>query len=126
MKAINLRTEYLVCPIGIDTTIPRLFWNCQGGISQIAYQILAYGETNEVAWDTGKVIESTMTHIPYEGKELHSRDRINWKVKLWDENDSEGEWSEVTYFEMGLLHQTDWKASWITGTMFQRRKKDIR
>lgn len=123
MKAINLRTEYLVCPIGIDTTIPRLFWNCQGGISQTAYQILAYNETNEVAWDTGKVIESTMTHIPYEGKELHSRDRINWKVKLWDENDSEGEWSEVTYFEMGLLHQADWKASWITGDYVTKKKE---
>ena len=28
MKAINLRTEYLINPIGIDIQNPRLFWNC--------------------------------------------------------------------------------------------------
>ena len=123
MKAINLRTEYLECPIGIDTRIPRLFWNCEGGISQSAYQMIALDEKNDIVWDTGKVAASTMTHIPYEGKELCSRERINWKVKLWDENDSEGEWSEVTYFEMGLLHKADWKASWITGDYVPKKKE---
>ena len=38
-----------------------------------------------------------------------------WQVKIWDENDEPGEWSEAAVFEMGLLEQSDWKAQWITG-----------
>lgn len=34
MKAINLKTEYLVNPIGIDIKNPRLMWNCEGGKSR--------------------------------------------------------------------------------------------
>ena len=40
MKAINLRTEYLVNPIGIDICNPRLMWICEGGTKQTAYQIV--------------------------------------------------------------------------------------
>lgn len=123
MKAINLRTEYLDRPIGIDVKIPRLFWNCEEGTRQSAYQILAVNEKEEIVWDTGKRPSSAMTHIPYDGKELQSRERINWKVKLWDEKDTEGEWSETTYFEMGLLHKEDWKASWITGDYIPKKKE---
>lgn len=32
MKAIRLRTEYLVNPLGIDVQHPRLIWNCEGGV----------------------------------------------------------------------------------------------
>ena len=31
MKAVRLRTEYLVNPIGIDIVAPRLYWNAEGG-----------------------------------------------------------------------------------------------
>ena len=41
MKAINLKTEYLINPIGIDIQNPRLMWNCDGGIKQTAYSIVA-------------------------------------------------------------------------------------
>lgn len=37
MKAINLKTEYLTNPIGIDIQNPRLMWNCEGGTTQLAY-----------------------------------------------------------------------------------------
>ena len=32
MKAVNLRTEYLIDPVGIDIPNPRVFWNCEGGV----------------------------------------------------------------------------------------------
>ena len=41
MKAIRLRTEYLVNPLGMDLQQPRLFWNCQDGIKQTAYQVIS-------------------------------------------------------------------------------------
>ena len=55
MKAIRLRTENLINPIGIDVRRPELSWNCEGGISQSAYRIIATDENGVVAWDSGKV-----------------------------------------------------------------------
>ena len=36
MKAINLKAEYLVNPIGIDIKYNRLMCNCEGGKKQTA------------------------------------------------------------------------------------------
>ena len=113
MKAVRLRTEYLVNPIGIDIVAPRLYWNAEGGKKQTAYQIIAKSG-GKIIWNTGKVASSRMTHILYEGQPLHSREKVYWSVKLWDENGEGGEISTGS-FEMGLLENTDWKAKWITG-----------
>ena len=103
MKAIRLRTEYLVNPLGIDVQHPRLMWNCEGGVKQSAYQIVTDN------WDSGKVETSSM-HAVYP-KELADRERVNWKIRLFDENGVAGEWSE-SFFEMGI---SSWEAKWITG-----------
>ena len=114
MKAVRLKTEYLSHPIGIDSKSPRLYWNCEGGSKQTAYQIIAK-VNGKTVWNSGKVESSAMTHIPYGGSELHSRQRVYWSVKLWDEKGEGGEISH-SFFEMGLLNTSDWKAKWITGS----------
>ncbi len=121
MIAIRLRTEYLNNPIGIDIASPRLFWNCEGGIIQKAYQIIAEHDGKTV-WDSGKVESNQMTHVHYCGR-LISRSRVEWKVRLWDENDVQGDWSEPAVFEMGLLRASDWKAQWITGNYKVNKKQ---
>ena len=121
MRAIRLRTEYLNNPIGIDIAVPRLFWNCEGGITQKAYQIVA-DSNGKTVWDSGRVESAKMTHIPYGGS-LTSRSRVEWRVRLWDENNVSGDWSEPAVFEMGLLHASDWKAQWITGNYTVNKKQ---
>ncbi len=111
MKAIRLRTEYLDNPLGIDIQPPRLLWICEGGVKQTAYRIVAE------KWDSGKVSSSSM-HADYP-ETLCERERVNWKVCLWDENDQPGEWSEA-FFEMGI---SAWKAQWITGDYKPKRSK---
>ena len=101
MKAIRLRTEYLTAPLGIDIYHPRLMWNCEGGVKQTAYQIV----TDK--WDRGRVESSSMRAVYPE--DLSDRERVSWKIRLWDENDLPGEWSEEASFEMGLLEKDDWK-----------------
>ncbi len=123
MRAIHLQTEYLRNPMGIDITGPRFFWNCEGGVRQSAWQIVATDDCGEIVWDSGKVAGDKMAQVSYRGRSLKSRERINWKVKLWDEQDVEGEWSESASFEMGLLDKKDWKASWITGA-YKLSKKE--
>ena len=101
MTATRLRTEYLYSPLGIDIREPRLFWNCEGGVTQTAYQIVTK------TWDSGRVETSSMSAtypVP-----LASRERVVWRIRLWDENGEPGEWAE-SFFETGLLDPSDWKA----------------
>ena len=119
MKAINLKCEYLINPIGIDMQHPRLLWNCEGGIKQTAYRIVAKADEKTV-WDSGKVNSSSMrAEYPLP---LSSRERIGWSVTLWDENDGEGEPSESAYFETGLLSASDFSAKWISGNYRVNKK----
>lgn len=121
MQAERLQTEYLVCPIGLGIRKPRFYWNCTGGTTQSAYQIVATCN-DAVLWDSGKVISRRMTHIRYEGAPLQSRNRIFWAVKLWDENDVEGA-PVQSWFELGLLEESDWHARWITGGYKPQKNK---
>jgi len=122
MQAINLKTEYLINPLGLDIRNPRLFWNCQGGSRQTAYQISAADADGQIVWDSGRVASSSMTHILWAGRPLKSRDQISWRVRLWDENQLEGEWSDPATFETGLLEPSDWSARWITADLRPDKK----
>ncbi|MBO6000106.1 MAG: family 78 glycoside hydrolase catalytic domain [Lachnospiraceae bacterium] len=111
MKAIRLRTEYLTAPLGIDIYHPRLMWNCEGGVKQTAYQIV----TDK--WDSGRVESSSMRAVYPE--DLSDRERVSWKIRLWDENGEAGEWNE-SFFETGI---SVWIAKWITGNYTVRKKE---
>lgn len=120
MKAISLRTEYLVNPIGIDIRHPRLMWNCDGGTKQTAYRIVAKSD-GETVWDSGKVASESM-HADYPNH-LASRQRVEWGVTLWDENDAECKSSETAFFKTGLLSASDFTAKWISGNYRVNKKK---
>lgn len=120
MKAINLKTEYLINPIGIDIRHPRLFWNCEGGTKQTAYRIVEKTD-EQIVWDSGKITSESM-HADYPN-DLASRQRVEWSVTLWDETDSEGESSETAFFETGLLSASDFRAKWISGNYRVNPKK---
>ena len=110
MKAIKTRTEHMKNPMGLDICAPLLSWKCSGGIRQTAYQIVAVSD-GETIWDSGKV-ESGDMGCRF-GGELRSRQRISWKVCLWDENGKPGDWSEEATFEMAFLEKSQWQAKWI-------------
>lgn len=110
MKAIRLKTEFLTDPIGIDITAPRLFWNCEGGVRQTAYEIIASDDSGNLLWSSGNV-ESSSMYCAWGGEVVLPKTRVLWKVRLWDENDVCGNWSEAS-FETGI---DTWTAKWITG-----------
>ena len=118
MKAVNLKTEHLINPVGIDIKNPRLFWNCDGGITQTAYRIVAVSGGKTV-WDSGKVLSGKMT-TEYPEK-LISRQRMEWSITLWDENDNEGEKTSA-FFETGLLSPSDFTAKWVSGNYRVNKK----
>ncbi len=118
MKAARIRIEGLKNPLGIDIPFPRITWNCDGGVRQSAYRVILK-KNGEPAFDSNKVLSSSMhfdTPIP-----LSSREEVEVSIVLYDENDVEGEPVHAR-FEMGLLHPSDWKASWITGAYSPKKK----
>ena len=54
MRAINLKTNHLTAPLGMDAGPLFLSWQCVDGVRQTAYEIelTANGET---VWHSGKV-----------------------------------------------------------------------
>ena len=62
MKAVNLKTEHMENPLGIDVAKPYLSWTCQGGKRQSAYEIEAISGKSL----SGRVVKSIQTRCtPY-------------------------------------------------------------
>jgi alpha-L-rhamnosidase len=118
---VRLRCEYLENPLGIDASSPHLSWqsgNSERNWKQAAYQILVASSSDNLraskadVWDSGRIDSSESVGIAYRGPGLESRKRYYWKVRVWDGASQSSE-SAAAWWEMGLLHSTDWKAKWI-------------
>lgn len=92
MRAINLKTNHLTAPVGIDAGPLFLSWQCADGVRQTAYEIEVTAN-NKTVWQSGKVQSSAM-HADTPAV-ADSRVRGAWKIRLWDENDVPGAWSEA-------------------------------
>ncbi len=120
---VNLRTEYLNNPEGIDETKPRLSWQLQSGErsqKQTAYRILVASSTATLGsnrgdlWDSGKVKGSQSVNVVYGGSPLSSRQQCFWKVQVWEAHGRISQWSQGARWSMGLLKPEDWQAQWIS------------
>lgn len=116
-----LKSEYHVNPIGTDVVQPRLSWQIsttENNFIQQAYEIRAAASSNglngsKLLWSSGKVNSSESVNVIYGGPAATSMQRIWWQVRIWDSKGKATPWSEPSYWEMGLLAPSDWKASWI-------------
>jgi alpha-L-rhamnosidase len=121
-SVVNLRCEYLTNPLGIEEAKPRLSWqmrDARRGARQTAYQILVASSAQLLAQDKGdlwngkRVKSDESVHIEYAGKQLQSRLRCFWKVRVWDKDGAPTAWSETAWFELAFLSPSDWSAEWI-------------
>ena len=120
MQPTHLRVEHLDEPLGITVGRPRLSWRLpEGSAQQRAYRIVA-GE-----WDSGQVASERCVLVTYGGPPLQPRQRTQWRVKVWTDL-GESNWSELGWWETGLLAGPDWKASWIAPAEGDRRPKGER
>jgi alpha-L-rhamnosidase len=115
----HLTTEYRDCPLGIDVLHPRFSWQMlteRHGARQTAYRVQAATHPDRLhspdLWDSGTVASDQSVHIAYAGQALRSRQRVFWRVTVWDETGSASK-SDPVWFEMGLLQPADWQAEWI-------------
>jgi alpha-L-rhamnosidase len=117
----NLRCEYLVNPIGIDATSPRLSWRLKDirfGALQQAYRILVDTDSAAVAkgkgsiWDSRKVSSDRML-VDYGGNALSPFTRYFWSIQVWDK-DGIISVPVLSCFETGMMGMKNWKGSWIS------------
>ncbi len=118
----DLRCDYAVNPLGVDSQPPRLFWKVNSeerGQKQTAREILVASSAKLLAqdqgdlWDSGKVDSDETIQIDYAGSPLHSWQTVFWKVRVWDMNGKVSDWSEPAQWTMGVLADADWHAQWI-------------
>ncbi len=121
---VNLRSEYLVNPLGIDVARPRFSWvldHTERGQAQSAYQVLVANRPELLdrdkgdQWDSGKVASDDSAQVVYAGRPLESGHTSYWKVRYWDKQNKASPYSSAARFEMGLLAREEWKAQWIGG-----------
>jgi len=129
----GLSVNHASNPIGLDTPKPFFGWmpnDPDRGEFQAAYEIVvsssrANCEAGEGdLWSTGKVLSPDQNEIEYQGTPLASRSVCWWKVRSWDKDNQVGEWSDPVSFEVALLDEADWVASWIGGD-FQRYRTEV-
>lgn len=129
----SISPERLTCemrenPEGIPATRPRLAWRLKGehpderGVFMQAYRVVAASSADmldrgPLVWDSGRVARSgdelLATRAEWGGEPLRSRDKVWWRVKVWDQEGRESAWSPAALFSVGLLDGADWKAEWI-------------
>lgn len=118
----DLSAEYKNNPIGIDVIKPRLAWkigSAERNVMQTAYQVkVAFSKSdlmndNGLLWNSGKVTSDKSVQVVFDGKNLESRKRYYWTVKVWDNLGNSSDWSEPAFWEVGLLKADEWVANWI-------------
>ena len=99
----QLKCEYRIDPLGIDTPQPRLSWKLfseSRGEIQTAYQVLVassrekLNESDANLWDSGKVDSRKSLNIKYRGLKLTSRQKCFWTVRVWGQQNMVSPWSE--------------------------------
>lgn len=110
MRVKDLRTEYMVEPLGLGNPHPRLSWVDEDIIKQSGFEIII--TINDIELPAIRK-ETDSMHYDVETT-LKSRDEVKWKVRIFDEFNNVSDYVE-SHFEMGLLEQTDFVGKWISG-----------
>jgi alpha-L-rhamnosidase len=122
----SMTVQHLQCENMVDAlvakTTPRFSWepvSAQRGQRQTAWQLIVSDEKVEIeaktgnCWDSGKIKGSQTFNINYGGSRLTSFKKYYWRVRIWDREDKESDWSATASFVTGAFSEEDWKAVWI-------------
>ncbi|RPJ85124.1 MAG: alpha-L-rhamnosidase, partial [Acidobacteria bacterium] len=122
LAPLHLAVNDRVNPIGVGTQNILFSWLPQDSSSnevQTAYEIRVASNEQQLnsgqpdCWASGQVKSSLLAGIRYGGQPLASRQACYWQVRTWNSRNQVSPWSAVARFELGLLSNPDWSASWI-------------
>jgi alpha-L-rhamnosidase len=118
---INLRTEHLQNPIGIDNFSPRFTWQIDANSATVApsdYQLIVGTDSTAVSggkgnmWETGES-DAGIQFLEYAGKPLQPFTKYYWKVNMKD-GKGNALLSGIATFETGMMGIHNWEGAWIS------------
>jgi alpha-L-rhamnosidase len=118
----QLWSERVECPLGLEVSRPGLSWSVTSagrGARQSAYRVTAASTRERLEageadlWDSGRVAGDRCFEVGYDGKVLHTGQRVWWRVQVWDGAGRASAASTANWFEMGLLEPSDWQGQWL-------------
>ena len=108
---VGLSVEYIRQPqntLIIDLK-PEFAWELpRAAVQQWSYQILVASSKefiendNGDIWNSGKIESSNSVNIAFNGATLEVGETYFWKVKIWDINQKETQFSEIQRFKTGV------------------------
>ena len=108
--------EHVAQAFGIGESRPRLSWTVETQAQnwrQSAYEIETSAE-NQAARLSGRVDSDQSVLVPWPFAPLESRQRLDVRVRVWDQDGKQSAWSKPAHVEAGLLQVGDWSAQFIT------------
>lgn len=124
MKLYALKTLHEEKPISIDQT-PYFSWkieSMEADTMQTSYQVVVtlLSKEKKTVWNSGKIESDQSVFVVYEGEKLLSNQEYMWEVSVWDNHGNVA--SETSFFETGIVDETDWKAKWVCSKPQKKRK----
>ncbi len=123
-RAVELRVEHLVNPLGIDAIRPRFSWqmaDARQGARQSAYRLLVATTPGRLipgradVWDSGVVEADSSLDVTYAGPPLAWRHRYYWTVCLRDGAGHAAPCARAAWWETGMMGER-WRAAWIAAS----------
>ncbi len=124
MLAVQLRTESLVNPRGLDSLVPHFSWQLAAdspsarGLRQAAYRLIVASSLEALrneqgdTWDSGRLNSNAQIGVACACQPLQSVHMYYWKVMVWDQDGRASGWSADAHWQTGMLASA-WKAHWI-------------
>ncbi|MEA4906347.1 MAG: family 78 glycoside hydrolase catalytic domain [Anaerolineaceae bacterium] len=113
----EVQVEHHRDAIGIGEPSPRLSWkistDAQNWI-QSAYEIELLEPSGLLKSRSARIASTDSVLVPWPFAPLTSRQRVQVRIRVFDQLGRSSEWSEPTPIETGLLHATDWTSQFIT------------
>lgn len=117
-QTVDLKTEYLVHPIGIDAYQPRLSWrmnDISNDAKQSSYRILVDTDSSKLVSEQGSIwnsnwINDNQTLSSYSGQSLQAFTKYYWRVDINNQTTK----PSIASFETGMMNSHNWKGAWIS------------
>ena len=98
--------------VEITDSTPEFGWtynSIKNGDFQTAYRIIVASSKRKIesntgnAWDSKKIISNKSSNVEYRGKKLKPHKKYYWKIKIWDKDSVQSNYSDYQIFNTGDL-----------------------
>jgi alpha-L-rhamnosidase len=117
VRVTGLRVEHAEPqPLGVGTPRPRLSWRSETEAPdwrQAAWEVEVLDPDGDPVWRSERQAGWASVLVAWGGPPLVSRQRCQWRVRVWGEDGTASDWSDTAWFEVGLLAAHDWRAEMI-------------